>query len=213
MKKVNSQNLSAVDAMLGITGVGAQQTEFEDGILQQVVNVVPAARRGGTLGPTRGIFFAHLQNVHTDAESLTSTAFPFSITTGRVGAYPSPLRADLFDLWLIQASVRRLSGTGTLICQLMLDLTTGFLGWGLDDSAAAVTGIYRATLGLWDSILAGPGSAVGLLESGDTVLKINQRLTLGCSLRFASTSSLTSTYNCELLFGLFPAASGQDVAF
>ena len=211
MKKVNSQNLSAVDAMLGITGVGSQQTELDDGNLQQMIDVVPAARRGGTLGPTGGLFYGLMQNVHTDAESLTTTVFPFNMTTGLLAAYPSPLQPQ-FDLWIIAAGIRLESGGGTYISQLNYDQTALVQGWGLDDSGAAVTGISRVCLGVWDELLAGPGATIGLLENGDSLLKIGLRMSRQSSLRFAGTSSLTITMNCDVLFGLFPAATGQDVA-
>jgi len=201
-----------VAPILGLSGEGAQKTEFGDGMVDQVLDVLPGARRGGTLGPTGGLFYGLMQNVHTDAESLTTTVFPFNMTTGLLAAYPSPV-TPLFDLWIIAAGVRMESGGGTYISQLNMDQTTPNQSWGLNDSGIAVAAVSRVCLGLWDRVIAGPGATVGVTESGDTLIKIGLRMTPQSSLRFAGTSSLTTTVNCDVLFGLFPAAAGQDAAF
>ncbi len=209
MISVDSDALGIVTRSLGLTGRGAQVTEFLDGQVQQVLDVAPLVRRGRTQTDTGGIYTGTMQTVHTDAETITFTVNPFDVTTGRVSPYPGPI-TNRFDLWVISVSVRRVSGGGTLTAQANLAYSAAQIGWGIDDSGVAVTSNAGGSVAFWDSI-AVQSNAFGLQNGSNPTQFIGQRLFPGTVLQVSATSSLTSTYNFIWLLGVFPIALGQDI--
>lgn len=209
MKRVDSEALSEVDRALGITGQGAGVTEFADRDLTQVFDVGPSARRGRTLAAGTGVFIGQLSNVHTDAETLFTTVNPYEITVGAIPPYPSPMPRHL-DVWILGASVEQQSGAGTFAG--LLQASQPFQGFGVNDSGVAVVRNQALTLAHWDAVVT-VGDEVGITEQGNTWVPIRMRLarSLNTEVIFRSTSSLTSTFNCQVLFGVFPVGLGQDV--
>ena len=211
MKPFDSQALGVLNKVLGVTGQSAlTRTELADETLFQTIDVAEVARRGGTLADTLGIFTGILETVHTDAETLSVVVDPFSFGAGTIAPFPDPIPTK-FDLWLISAAVTQISGSGTLVAVLRLNFPAPAQAFGVNDSGVAVVAGATYAIALWDSVLAAPSATIGLQESGEPVAKINMRLPRNCNLVFASTSSLTSSFRCQLVFGLFPITLGQDV--
>jgi len=216
MKKVDSQALGTVQKALGLTGSGAPSTEFLDGTVDQVLDVASMVRRGRTLSPSAGIFLATLQNVHGAAETLFSQWEPYQGGTGTRAPFPDPV-PDTFDIWLLAAAVRQESGTGTFTGILTIDYPLAALGFGVDDSGAAIAATNAMGLVFWDSVVA-QGPTVGLKEDGQPWTRIGMRIPRyvfpatanQVSLVFNSTSSAIATFRCQLLMGLFPVGLGQD---
>lgn len=215
MKVVDSTALLDVNRALGLTGAGAAKTQFEDGILQQGIDVGPLIRRGRSLGDGRGIFYGVLQNVHTDAETLVSTMNPYNPAIGNINGYPAPLPVG-FDIWLIGAAVDQVSGAGTLEAHLYIDPPSNMQGWGIDDSGVAVVTGGEFAIARWDAV-ATATEEIGLQETGLPWARLGIRMMRGhqidATLRFSSVSSLTSTFNCFILLAVVPIALGQDVGF
>jgi len=213
MKQVDSDALGFVNKALGITGPGASATEFADGILDQVFDVTPAIRRGRTLAAGQGIFYGVLQNVHAIAESLETSVAPFNIQVGAIAPYPGDM-SDLFDLWLLGASVRQISGTGTFTGSLMITYDPAVQGFGVDDSGVAVVLTRQLPLAFWDSVVSEGTTTFAIDEQGNPYAKIGIRLHRATDtlVTFRSTSSALATFACFLSLGLFPAGLGQDAS-
>jgi len=210
VQRVDSDALGIITRALGITGRGSAITEFLDGQLEQVFDVAPAIRRGRTLAGSEGIFTGLLQNVHTGATSLISQMRPFNATVGAIAPYPVPVPLQ-FDIWLLGAGLRLISGSGTL--SAILDLEYELQGWGIDDSGVAVVATRAIVLANWDTVVT-EGIAFGLQVNGGPYMNIGLRLPRSSDTRFTfrTTSSATSTWECQVILGLFPTSLGQDGA-
>lgn len=214
MKTVDSDALGVVTRALGLSGRGAQITELTDGVVDQSLAVNDLVRRGRTQAGTAGMYIGILENVHTDAETLESSIEPYLTPTGAIPPYPSPMPAG-FDIWLMAASVEQKSGAGTLSAALFVNPPDATQGWGIDDSGVAVIGaIPPGPIAFWDSVVT-QTREFGLQESGEPWARIGLRLIRpprsNVEVRFSSTSTLTATFRCNILLGVFPIALGQDV--
>jgi len=210
MRRVNSDALGTVWKALGLTGQGAELTEMPDGILDQVVDVGPMIRRGRTQATTEGIYTPVLRNIHTDAESLSSSVTPYDVP-GAIAPYPSPMPQQ-FDVWLLGASVHLLSGAGTLSAFLTVNWVAANQGWGIDDSAAPIGAVnIEKAVARWDAI-ATVTVGVGLQPDGNPWARLGVRLprAAATSIIFRSKSSVTATFDCQLMIGVFPVGMGQD---
>ena len=209
MKKVDSQALGVVLRSLGLTGAGAQETEFTDGTLDQVIDVGDLIRRGRTPGISRGVFYGIMQTIHTDAQLRTVAVEAYTQSVGVVPPFPTPI-PESFDLWLMAAVVRQISGTGTLSAALFLTYAASQQAWGEDSAGAAVAATGAFTLAYWDGLIT-QTQEFGVRDGKEPFARMGIRLTPGAVLTFSATSSATSVFNCYVLLGLFPAGMGQDV--
>lgn len=213
MKQVDSQALAIVNRALGLFGAGAPLTEFMDGSVDQVLDIGQLVRRGRTVAKSQGIFMGLLRNIHGAADSQTSSFQPYLGGTGRIAPYPQPMPPG-FDIWVLSAFVRRLSGTGTFTGALFIDPNTTNLGWGVDEAGQAVSAAARMPLAFWDS-LATQLDTFAITEQGQPWFNIGQRLFRlnrdDVGLLFSSTSSAIATYDCFIMMGVFPVGLGQDV--
>jgi len=213
LKRVDSDALQAINRALGLTGRGAPITEFLDGQLDQVFDVVPSVRRGRTPAATTGIFTGIVRNIHTDAESIATGFNPYTFgTAGLIAPYPNPVPPQ-FDIWLLGAVVIRVSGGGTL--SAILDVQFNQQGFGITDGGVAVVATQAQVLAHWDAFVT-EGITFGVQAGSEApYAKIGMRLpsTGSPGLAFRTTSSLTVTIDLQVTLGLFPASLGQDGAF
>lgn len=215
MKRVDSDALGIVNKALGLTGAGSAQTELHDGEVFQTLDVARLARRGRTLGDSGGIFTINLENVHTDAESEVTAVDIYTQVIGVIPPFPSPVPRQ-FDMWLLWATIQRKSGGGTF--SGIVEVLFPFQAFGEDDSGAAVVANDVQVLAHWDAIVSEGIQFAVLAGSEQPRAVLNFRMprptaAIGSSLRFRSTSSLTSTYAMTVALGMFPVAMGQDGAF
>lgn len=210
MKKVDSDALGVVNRALGLSGTGSPLTEFADGIVDQSLEVGPIVRRGRTLAGTEGNVIFRLRNGHTDAQAITTIINPFAVVAGEIAPYPEFL-SNKFDLWLLSASLRRTAGGGTLSAALFVNLPAAIIGISVQGSSALVAGITSHALAHWDAIIS-ENIDFGITDTGGPWAKIGMRLPRAPTTQivFASTSSLTSSYDLLLNMGVFPIALGQD---
>ena len=211
MKKIDSQMLESLNKALGLSGVGSPVTELTDGIVDQVVDVNPIVRRGRTQAQTGGIYTGVLRNIHTAANTITSSVNPYNVGAGVIAPWPDPMPPG-FDIWAISASVLQISGTGTLACSLFVDYDRQ-QGWGQNNASAAVVSEERTPLAFWDALITLSGDQIGLLNGANGPhAKLSCRLPVSRTLElvFISTSSATATFECQIVLGVFPTALGQD---
>ena len=213
MKSIDSQALELVNRALGLTGAGAPLTEFLDGFVDQTLDIGALVRRGRTLAKSTGVFFGLLRNIHGAADTQTSSFPPYTGGTGGIVPYPSPMPLG-FDIWVLAAFVRQLSGSGTFTGALMIDPNTTILGWGVDQAGLAVNAIARMPLVFWDSLVT-QTDEFALMEDGQPWAKIGIRLFRlnrnDVRLLFSSTSSAIATFDCFIMMGVFPVGLGQDI--
>lgn len=214
-KLIDSDALGELTKALGLTGSGAPVTELADGVVDQALDVVPIIRRGRTLAPSGGLFTGIMSNEHTGATTITTNINPFA--PGAALALPPfpPTIPPQFDLWLLNATVRRQSGTGTLAAAMFFQPGARNQGWGVDDGGAQVVQQDIQCLAYWNTVFAANTVFAYFASTLGPLMQIGMRLPRGTAafppmLRFVSISSLTSTYNLSINFGLFPVTLGQD---
>jgi len=210
VKKIDSDALGDVKNALGLSGSGSPITELTDGVVDQVLEINELVRRGRTLAGTSGIFTPTLRNVHTDAETLTTTINPYAVgTVAAVAPYPAAVPAQ-FDVWLLGCGMRRVSGGGTLTATLSMTLGTRAQGFGIDDSGTQILVAQPIRLAFFNAlstVVTAFGQQADLYPWKPIGLRIPR---FGANLVFSSISSVTVSYDMQLVIGLFPSGLGQD---
>ena len=217
-RDIDSDALTSLNRVLGIAGsrLGAQTTELDDGNLTQVLDVNEIVRRSRTLQDFDGIYFGVIRNVHAGAGELITSVDPYALPVGAGPGFPTNITAQTgLELWLIGASLYRISGTGTLDgATLELIFDSPQQAFGVDDSGAAVATTGGIPLAHWDSILTTITSNPGITEQGEVYIPMGIRLArASIGLRFISdVAGAAATMQTNIILGLFPAGLGQDVA-
>ena len=209
---IDSDALDILTKSLGLTGRGAQETELFDGVVDQSLDLVAIVRRGRTQAGKEGIYTATMRNSHTGAQTITNTVEPYAVgTIAVVAPYPNPVPPE-FDVWLLQAAIRQVSGTGTLSATLSLRYP-GQQGWGITESGAAQILVAQAhRLAHWDTVVTVGTNFAVLAGSAQPTAFIGTRIPRGgaTELIFITVSDATSSWDCQLTLGVFPVALGQD---
>lgn len=216
MIAIRTNTLDLVNRGLGISGRGAPETTFADEELLQTVDVGPLIRLSRTPAESGGIFYAIIRHVHGAAGDLETGVAPYDLETpGAIGAYADPMTRG-FDVWLISACVRRVSGAGTLtVAQLGVSYFSGTQGWGVDDSGVAVVVADIQALATWETLISTPPRAYGLLSGGNGTMvypKLRLQRNPSTRIQFISTvAAAAATLDLQLVLGVFPEGLGQDV--
>lgn len=209
-KPVDSDLLSLVRKSLGITG-SDQETYFDGGNLQQVLDVGGLGRRGRSRFFSEGWFGAALETTHAVADTQTLEANPYKTGAPYVKApYSSPIPDDM-ELWLLGAGLVRTAGAGGLTGAVLRMRLQEMPGWGYDGSA--IVAPVNLTVAAWDGLFsvasyADIGTEIG---TGKLYTWIGIRLPRDRSLFFASESGGAATFRCGMIFGMFPRGMGQDI--
>jgi len=216
-KLINSQALEPLNKVLGLAGSGDSQTELIDGTVDQVLDVAPVVRRGGTAAGTGGIFRIALRTVHGAANEKAVSFQPYQPgSVGVVAPYPNPV-PDTFDFWILQASCERVSGAGDLV-GAQIRLTQVIQGFGLQDNATAFTSTAVMQLAAFGPVNASTDvEFFPVLGTGECVARIGLRVPrkgviASPFIVFDAVSDGIVTIDCVMLCALFPLALGQDVA-
>ena len=211
VKRVDSDALTILTKSLGLTGPGSVITDLTDGIVDQALSVNEIVRRSRTQVSKEGLYTATMRNSHTGAQTITNTRTPYNIGTTRIVApYPDPVPPQ-FDIWLLTAAIRQVSGTGTLSATLSLRYP-GQQGWGATEAGAFVGVAQAHRLAHWDTVVSVGTNFAVLAGSAQPTAFIGERIPRGgnTELIFITVSSATSSWDCQLLLGVFPVALGQD---
>jgi len=194
--------------------------ELADGEVAQVLDIAQLVRRARTINPTSGIFRIILRNVHAGAGDEFSTYDPYNpdsvLVDAAIPPYPTT-QPRLRDIWVLTAAAQRVSGSGN--CSGVLTLGNIQQGYGIDSAGVAVVNnqgfpivdfnaektvggfTFLSSLGqcFYRVGLRLPGRGVGGVQA-ETV-----------RLQFLTTAAALSTWECQLIVGLFPPGLGQDV--
>jgi len=209
MMRFDGPALEPIRQALGLTGVGAQITEFPDGVADQVVDVAPFVRRGRTVANSEGIFTAQLINTHVAAANEFATVDPYNATSPAGAGYLNPVPQG-FDVWVLGTWAYRLSGAALVDAQIGLSFPA--TRYAFAGNAAALFAPLRS----YNTVLLGEATVVGtpyFRSFGDGLIQWYQavRVPRGASIFWSTTNAaLAAVYHAEMLIGLFPAALGQD---
>lgn len=218
-KIVSSQALEPANKALGIAGSGDSQTEFQDGTLDQVLDMSQIVRRGRTIAATEGIFRAILRTIHTDTECVATSWFPYTPgATGIIAPYPDPV-PDTLDIWLLGASLERSSGAGN-ITNAVMKLTNITQGFGIDSLGVAVVDTTPFYIAFWDTIEGSIAPGFGNVPGDNQVwdkpaggIRIPRKGVISSpGIVFEACSNASVEIDCTILFGIFPVALGQDAS-
>ena len=214
-KIIDSQALAKINKALAIAGPGSQFVLLEDATVDQVLSVSDIVRRSRTLANTGGIHVGVLRNIHGAAGSLVSQINPYDVATAQ-GAWLSPI-PDSLEVWLLGASVVRVSGTlgfgaGAI---LTMGIPSANVAFGINDSGANVpipAGI-EIVLHSWLTVME-TATATAIDGAGNAWfpigIRIPRALATDVLLTFISDAAALATWDCRLLLGLFPISFGQD---
>ena len=215
MKTIDSDALSILTKALGLTGAGSPITEIADGVVDQALDVVPIVRRSRTLAGSEGLFTAIISNIHGAANTITTTIDPHRPGSALVVApFPDVVPPE-FDLWLLTATLRRESGTGTVNATLGFQPGAQQQAWGVTDGGVQVVQQDLQVIAYWNTLVTSNTTFGYLSGTSPPLIPIGMRLPRGSgafppTLRFVSAASAIATYNLSLNFGLFPVSLGQD---
>lgn len=212
MQEVSSLALADVAKTLQLTTGGEQQTEFDDGNLQQVLDVGDMVRRGLVPIGTDGLFGGALETNHIAAGTVSVTIDPYALRPGTDVNPPWPPldKMKAYDVWVLGA----LSATS-------LD-TLGVSGGGQFDilypatrvNAFGFLGAVASRIALFKGESADTVNGVTFLETHTGLTSINGawRVPRGCTIRFGTNSTGPGTPNYLAMFvvGVFPIGMGQD---
>lgn len=210
---IDSDALDVLPKSLGLAGTGAPSVELIDGAVDQVLDVGPIVRRGRTVAQTQGIFRAVFQNAHAAADNRSSVWTPYvTIEAERIEPFPTPV-PEVFDLWLLGATVNRAAGTGTATAALSIQNVRQ--GMGVDSTPAAVTSNIRNIMAFWNQTET-VNTTFLTAPDGQPWQKLHIRIPRvsesgsNVQIFFTSLSSALATWECNVYFGMFPVALGQD---
>lgn len=216
MQEVDSDALKFVSKILRLSGTGSQETNFQDEVLQQTLDVLALVRRAGTPVLSTGIFTATILNTHVGSDTINTDVNPYSPGTTFVGnGYPAEVPANL-DVWLLHAHAQGITGTGDFGGgQLSTIMDALGMGWRNEANAIAMLQPIMS----WD-VERTEGSLVFLYSNQNDVLLFSGRRSGGIRIpRHADTrirfttvknGAGAGTFKAFLTLGLFPAGLGQD---
>lgn len=208
MKKIESQALDVLKRAIGLSGPDSPVTELTDGVVDQALEVGPIIRRSRTQARTEGIYTGLMRNIHVAADSRTSALNPFNPAAQAIAPYPAPMPVG-FDVWVLNAAVTQLSGSGTISAALNIECPARIMG--ISSIGAPVVSVQN--IAFWDTIVVESTTFALKAPAAQPSERIGVRLPRdpGTRLFFASTSSAAATFDCFVTLGVFPIALGQDV--
>lgn len=217
MKELDSVALQLVNKALGLAGGGAQTTELEDGLVQQVLEVSHLIGRGRA-PITDAIKWCVLETVHGAADDQVAAVDPYftNSTPGSSPNWPVPVPAG-FDVWFFGATGRALSGNlddGYLGMVGDMSGEKGDMGFSQNQAGGAATNAaIRYPLQAWNNTtgLAGITFLRVLADSSATAGAYRPvRIPRGSTIELRLLSQGAAVLQAYILMGIFPVGLGQD---
>ena len=216
--RIEGPALENMRAAIGLVGVGAQITEFPDGVADQVLAANDFIRRGRTLSTSEGLFTFFLQNTHTGANETISTELdPYSAGASLVGAgYPANV-PPWFDIWIMSLFAETTSTAG--------NFDSAFFAVKHPQESRGLFSPAALPLAAMNQILffsetenvPGGGSLIpGILTeigSGLASKLLGVRVPRGAHILWRTRTAAVASapvFTATGILGLFPAAMGQD---
>jgi hypothetical protein len=202
VQRVDSGVLVGLNRILRATG-GELDVFFDDGNLQQVLDVASTIRRSGApFGNDRGgIFVVKMANTHGGAGILTASLDLYSQLDTALGT-----RAPL-DVWLLEASI---------ISTVVTDYAS-FPILNMDfapqpNFLSSMDANVQSMVAGWEvgkSTFASSATVFQPLQLSRYRMKV-QRLPRGATLKFSTNAPGAESNTCFIRVGFFPVGLGQD---
>lgn len=212
MREIDTDALHGVAESLGIgnpaTVVG--QVEFQDEVLQQVLDVARLVRRSRAgVVRTQGVINFSIDHTHPVANTITTDVDVYGLVTN-VSAdppWPEPEKIEELDIYLLGCSAfSDTDGAITSAVVQVVDFPDGEFGGGQSSiqychfaGNDTITGNFFLT-----------ENGTGLTAPKLAPLRI-PRAFPSTPIRFRSTAGAAADVTCILTLGLFPRGLGQDV--
>lgn len=207
MKRLVGPALSILDLVVDFEGVGAQITEFPDGLLGQELEVGGFVRRGLVPPGTDHLWGVQIQNVHAGAGQIITEFDPYALAPATIGNQWPDLQEirDRFDFWIfgpLQGSVASGAFTGAQIDILYPSTRVAQID---------VSGALAQTLAVFNGVV----SVAGLREfmsapGGEVQVPCAFRIPRGVTVRWVTQTVVAADLFCYFTCGLFPIGLGQD---
>jgi len=209
MLKVDSPALAGLLKVLGIPGRGEETTFFDDGNLQQAVDVAFHIRRSRTIVQSEGIFTAGLVNTHVGGDAVSLNVDPYAFTAVTAG-FPTPV-PEGFDVWVLNLFATATAAT-------LIDVAIPAWLALVHPSRKTAFGTVAARsqiLRMYDAQITTSGGLRHLIEQGSAQCAAPftpQRVPRGSTLTWFTNATAATAGNliCAVTLGLFPAGMGQD---
>lgn len=210
MRPVDTDALGQIAKVLGIgnPATATSPVDFDDAVLQQVVDVLPTVRRARTIPGTGGLFHGQVSQVHAGAGSLLSQVDPYELSATSLtaeGGYPDPVPDD-FDVWLLGAVGS--AAVGVINTNLFSNCLINLPNTG------SAFGSSGGTIPYFMGDTEAPISAAVAFIANSASPDMRQpafRLTRGTVLDLNSHAGAAGTVFWTIFLGLFPAGLGQDL--
>lgn len=207
MRKVRSQALDQVQRSLKMAGPQVAVTEFDDGVLQQSLDVGELVRRGGALAGTEGLWSFEFALTTVGAGS-SSTQVGFHDSVFNLNGYPRPV-PDNMDVWMLYSGVVISAAAALGLASISMLVPTRFDG---NDSGAPVASAIRVPLHTWTTSVDTGAGIFGMDALGQLLWEHAWRIPRDSSFLFRITNLIAATTSWVGVVGLFPAGMGQDGA-
>jgi len=206
MMRIEGPALELIRTSLGAVGVGAQITEFPDGIATQVIDVGGIICRGRAPGPSQGLFGARITNSHGAGGALSTSVDPYLVAAPGAG-WPSPMPPGV-DVWVLSAWASAAIGVAhaTQASRFVIQHPAAAVAFG---AAGTVGQIVRLFLG--ETPISG---AVAFLREAGSLegpyVGPAVRVPRGATLLWASNAAAAGDMIIEMELGLFASGLKQD---
>ena len=209
MQEVDSQVLQDVSKILRLSTVGSQITDFDDGVLQQVLDVSKLVRRGGVLAQSQGLFSFEIVNEHAGASTIRTLVNPRSPGAVIQGAgYPAQVPLTL-DPWVVAVGIRCAAADAAKVgdCVFAYGMIDDQMGFGPAASAIDIPMLH------WDEMKSfGTLDCFGRNSTTDEFPKLTGPVRFSDRSRLVCISVSSDIVDVEFegIMALLPAGLGQD---
>lgn len=211
MREVDSPALSTVLRALGIgsPSTATAPVTFDDDNLQQVLDVTPMVRRGGSLAASiggEGLFGLNMSTTHAGAGAEIVTVDPYALLSSAFGE-TDPTK---FDIWLLMGCSSTTAGTGAFTAA---EVAVFYPDSQVFSGGATAMLVNRA---IWDEEVSPfTGSAIHSFNATPNLeytFSFNMRIPPGGTIRYRTEATGAAAYRFDAAMGVFPASTGQDGA-
>lgn len=209
MREIDTNALTRVARVLGVgnPATAVSPVDFDDGVLQQVLEVSAMIRRArAPLGD--GLFAAQIENVHAGAGAETTQRDPYDLAVATGAGWPDPVPAD-FDVWVLGAIASAATGvqSGSNASRFSITYPGTQVAFG---STSTIDQLIKAWL---SEVPIGAGAVSFLGGAGDGNPAYEGpawRVPRGALLTFQSSAGGAGSIFLQMVLGLFPSNLGYD---
>lgn len=201
MRPVDTDALQSVAPALGIGNPHTvlAPVDFDDGTLQQVLDVAPLIRRGRSVARSTGVWTGIMRVAATAGATNSDDLNPYALGTQAKAAFPSPVPQG-FDVWILDVQAGGLQNVDWAVASILYPAAAQAFGTAapINHAVAVWTGAPLVT-GLIFLTPALRFAAPVRVPPGAQI-----------SVEMKATGGGSGVVDVTWIIGLFPAGLGQD---